>query len=95
MDHQFRIIGYYNKFGYKVCLMKDGQIESDLYIAKNNPYDSSQSIICSDPKALTPEVLKVFCTKTSKEIAKKLEIKYGGVEYDRDEEEYIAELLEE
>lgn len=82
-----QIIGYYNELEYRVTLLIDGDPQEDLYTAGNSPYDSQQSVSAEDGVGL--ETMKIFCERTSKEMAREEEAKFLGVEY-----EEIPELEE-
>jgi hypothetical protein len=78
------IIGYYSELRYTVCIVDNGQILSEAYIAGNSPHDS-QCFVSAD-RGVGLKTMRSYCIQTSKEIAKEENLKYLGVERDDEDE---------
>ena len=76
------IIGYYSGYGYKVCIIDNGQIEDEIYYAGNNKLSSatSDNVPISSVQCLSLEKLKEYCLNTSKEIAEEKHLPHIGIE---------------
>lgn len=78
------VIGQYNNFGYTIF-----HVESlkELHIAGNHSQDGSQVVSLNHPNCLPLNMIRRFCIKTGKEIAKEKGYRWASAERISNEQE--------
>jgi hypothetical protein len=90
MSKKEKIIGYYNKYGYRIQVI-DGD---ELYVAGNNKYDSTQGAESLED-AIPLDKLKEYCEQSGNEIAKERNAIFVGIEFNGTEEKEIEMISDD
>lgn len=76
-EHTTKLIGYYNEYGYRIEDNLDGE---ELYIAGNNPFESSSVVELEN--GLPLDKIKEYCERTGQDMAEELKAEWLGAEYE-------------
>lgn len=72
------VVGEYSQWGYEVQVVRGSRILHS-YAAGNHKQDSQQRAALGSPEACSLRQVRTNCVRTTKDIARERQARYGGV----------------